>query len=81
MLLARPLAGVHFGRLVAGLEFLGQLGKGEAQLRVAHAFRFLAEELVAQQVELLPQGGVFLFGPSQRVLQLGDARCAPWRDR
>ena len=80
MRFSRPLARVHFGRLVAGLEFLGQLREGQAELIGTHTFGFLAEEVVTEEIELLAQGEVFSLGLRQRGFERDNARGA-LRDR
>jgi hypothetical protein len=57
-----------------GLEFLGELGEGQAELIGAHAFGFLAEEFVTEEVEFLAQGEVFSLGLRQRGFERRNAR-------
>ena len=81
-LTASPLAGVHFGRLLARLQLLGQLREGQTKLVGTDPFRFLAEEFLAQGIELLAERGVFARQSRQlrferrytalRLRQIGD---------
>ena len=75
MLLAGPLAGVHLGRFVARFQLLGQLGKGQAKLRLADPFRFLPEEFVAEDVELLRR---IVFSRSAWVSAVSSAAMRAW---
>src|SRR4029453_1694857 len=72
MLSAWPLAGVHLGRLVARRERLREFGKRQAELVRADTLGFLAEEFLAEQIELLAERGVLALRSRQLGLQRRD---------
>ena len=72
--LAGPFAGVHLDRVGRRLRLVGQLGKREAQLVGTHAFRFLAEEALTEEIQLMAERGVLALHLRQFGLQRGDER-------
>jgi hypothetical protein len=71
---ARPFARIHLDRLGRGARLVGQLRKREPQLVGTHPFGFLAEEPLAQEVQLMVERRVLALDAREFVLQGRDER-------
>lgn len=72
---AGPFGRVHVDRVGRRPRLVSQFAQREPQLVRTHAFRFLAEEALAQQVELVAERRVLTLHAHQFVLQGDECPC------
>jgi len=70
----RPLPGTHFHGVGDGAGLVGQLRKRQPQLIRPDPFRFLAEQSLAEDVELMAQRCIFALRARQLLTQRRDQR-------
>ena len=72
---SRPLTGIHFDRFIGrNGRFVAELGKRQPQLVGADPFRFLTEEPLTEEIELMAERRVLALDPRELVLQRRDER-------
>jgi len=76
MLTHRRVSRVHLDRLGDRPRLVGELLQGELQLARVDTLGFLAEQPLAQHVELMAEGGILTLGLRELVAQRGDERAS-----
>src|SRR5438094_630420 len=71
---SRPLARVHFNRLGRDLRLVGELRKRQSQLIGADPFGFLAEQPLAEEIELMLEDRLLALQLRDFTLQRRDQR-------